>query len=152
VAITPYLLYEDAGAAVSWLTQAFGVRRLRRPMTGPDGKVAHADLSFGDSAFMLGGPAPGHQNPKRLGQATLLLYVDVPDVEKIFERAVKAGAKVIERPTDTPYGARRCAVEDPEGHQWWFARPLEKAKRGKTATKTARKTATNTRRKKKKKK
>jgi PhnB protein len=136
VAITPYLLYEDAGAAVSWLTKAFGVRMLRQPMTGPDGRVAHADLTFGDSAFMLGGPAAGYKNPKRLGQPTLLLYVDVPDVEKVFQRAVNAGAKVVESPTDTPYGARRCAVEDPEGHQWWFAHPLGKAKRGKTATKT----------------
>lgn len=140
MAITPYLLYEDAGAAVAWLAKALGARKLRRPMVGPDGRVAHADLVLGDDAIMLGGPAAGYRNPKKLGQATVLLYIDVPDVEKIFKRAVAAGAKVVESPKDTDYGARRCAVEDPEGHQWWFAQALRKpAPRRKPATASRRK-------------
>lgn len=41
-----------------------------------------------------------------------------------FERAVQAGAVVLEKPADQPYGHRRYGVEDPEGHRWFFAQPI----------------------------
>ncbi|HEX5048196.1 MAG TPA: VOC family protein [Gammaproteobacteria bacterium] len=138
MAITPYLLYEDAGAAIGWLKRAFGTRTVGRPMKDADGIVRHANLALDGNELMLGGPAAGYKNPKNSGGATLLLYIDVPDVQKAFDRAVKAGATVIESPRPTPYGALRCAVADPEGHQWWFAQPLPKRKK-KAKTRTARK-------------
>jgi hypothetical protein len=45
-----------------------------------------------------------------------------------FERAVYAGAVVLEKPTDQPYGDRRYGVEDPEGHRWYFAQAITHAK------------------------
>jgi PhnB protein len=142
--ITPYLLYEDAGAALTWLAKAFGFRQGSRPMKGPDGKVSHADMRLGEHAIMLGGPAGSYMNPKRLGGATVLLYVDIDDVEKLFRRAVKAGATVVEEPKNTEYGARRCGVDDPEGHRWYFAQTIAKPKKGK---KKGAKRATKARRK-----
>jgi uncharacterized glyoxalase superfamily protein PhnB len=38
--ITPYLLYGDLGAAVAWITAAFGLSERSR-MNGPDGKPRH---------------------------------------------------------------------------------------------------------------
>jgi uncharacterized glyoxalase superfamily protein PhnB len=149
MAITPYLLYEDAGAAVAWLKKAFGFRTVRQPMKDAQGEVRHADLLLGEHVVMLGAPAGEYKNPLRLGQWTQLVYVDVGNVARAYARAVEAGAKVIEEPTDTPYGARRFGVEDPEGHRWYFAQPLARPgkvaarkKRGKQATKkTAKKKA-----------
>ena len=46
------------------------------------------------------------------------------DIDKHFERAVEAGAVVLEKPADQPYGERRYGVEDPEGHGWYFAQPI----------------------------
>lgn len=115
MAITPYVLYEDAGAAIAWLAKAFGFRKSGPPMKGPDGRVWHADLELGEHAILLGGPGGSYRSPKRSGAATVLMYVDVDDAAKCYRRAVKAGAKVIEEPTDTAYGARRFGVEDPEG-------------------------------------
>jgi len=47
-------------------------------------------------------------------------------VDKHFERARKAGAKILEEPVDTFYGHRRYGAEDPEGHQWYFAQENKK--------------------------
>lgn len=121
MAITPYLLYEDVGAALQWLAKAFGLRKLGRAISGPDGKINHAAMRLGEANVMMGYPGPTYKNPKRLGQATQNLYVDVADVDKHFKRAVKGGAKIIEEPADTFYGARRYGAEDPEGHRWYFA-------------------------------
>jgi len=147
VAITPYLLYRDADAAVAWLTRAFGLRRTRDVYRGPDGRINHALLTFGDASMMLGCPGPDIENPKSLGHATHHLYVDVVDVERHYRRAVKAGAVIVEQPNDRPYGARRYAAEDPEGHRWFFAQDLALKKAAPKRAARSRKPKARTRRK-----
>jgi uncharacterized glyoxalase superfamily protein PhnB len=123
--ITPYLYYEDLGATLKWLAKAFGLRPHGPRMKGPDGRTSHAAMKLGNGVVMMGRPPdPGYRNPKRLGQATQSLYVMVGDVDRHFERARKAGARILEEPKDTEYGHRRYGACDPEGHEWYFARQL----------------------------
>jgi uncharacterized glyoxalase superfamily protein PhnB len=148
MAITPYLLYQDAGAAVDWLAKAFGLRP-DEVMKGADGRVDHASMTFGKALLMFGSPGPDFKGPRAIGHWTANLYVDVDDVEKHHARAVKAGATIIEEPRDTPYGARRYGAEDLEGHRWYFAqalaakraRPKKKSKRSKPVARAKRATA-----------
>jgi PhnB protein len=122
--ITPYLHYADLEGAMRWLEKAFGFHELLR-QTGPDGKLRHAEMRLGDSGMiMMGWPGPGYRTPKQLGQVTQNLYVRVDDVDAMFERATAAGAVVLEKPADQVYGERRCGLEDPEGHRWYFAQPF----------------------------
>jgi PhnB protein len=126
--ITPYLHYADLEGAMEWLAKAFGFRELMR-QTGPDKKPRHAEMMLGETGLlMLGWPGPGYRNPKQLGQVTQNLYVRIDNVDALFERATKAGAAVLERPADQPYGERRCGLEDPEGHRWYFAQPIPPGK------------------------
>ena len=97
-------------------------------MKGKDGKIDHAAMKLGDDLVMMGRPKSGYRNPKRLGQATQSLYVNVGDVDKHFERARKAGANILEEPKDTEYGHRRYGAADPEGHQWYFAQEVRRPK------------------------
>jgi uncharacterized glyoxalase superfamily protein PhnB len=137
MAITPYLLYRDAGAAVDWLAKAFGLRKTGDVFKGQDGRINHASMTFGEAPLMLGSPGPEFQGPKAIGHVTQNLYVDVDDIEKHYARAVAAGANVIEKPNDTFYGARRYGAEDLEGHQWYFAQDLSATrKRPKKATRS----------------
>ncbi len=118
--ITPYILYEDVGAALDWLTKAFGFSERSR-MAAPDGTVNHAEMELSDGVIMMGHPGPDYQNPKRHGHVSLLINVYVDDVDKHFEQAQAAGAKILDEPEDQFYGDRRYAVEDLEGHRWNFA-------------------------------
>jgi uncharacterized glyoxalase superfamily protein PhnB len=124
MAITAYLLYEDVDGAMKFLAKAFGFKKYGPVMRGSDGKINHAAMQLRDDMIMMGHPGPKYKSPKRLGQATFNLYVDVDDVDAHFARASTAGARIIEEPKDTPYGARRYGAEDPEGHQWYFAHEL----------------------------
>ena len=137
MAITPYLLYQDVGAALTWLTKAFGLRKTGQAFKDANRRVTHAEMVLGDAVLLLGSPGPDFKNPKALGQATQNLYVDVDDVAKHHARAAKAGARIIEVPQDTVYGARRYGAEDPEGHRWYFAQDLKRQRR--PARKTTRK-------------
>jgi len=122
--ITPYLYYEDLDAAMDWLAKTFGFKRFGPAMTGPDGKTNHAAMKLGDGLVMMGRVGGKYKNPRRLGQATQSLYVMVPNADRHFARAKKSGGKVLEEPADTEYGHRRYGMEDPEGHEWYFAHEL----------------------------
>ena len=135
MAITPYLYYEDVAAALTFLSKAFGFEKFGESMTGPDGKVQHAAMKLDDALVMMGYPGPAYRNPRRLGEATQSLYVNVDDVDEHFERARKAGATILEDPKDTFYGDRRYGAEDPEGHQWYFAQEISKRSKPKKAAK-----------------
>ena len=49
------------------------------------------------------------------------LYVYVEDADAAYRRAIAAGARSVEEPTDTPYGDRRATVEDKWGNSWQIA-------------------------------
>ncbi len=121
--VTPYLLYEDADAAIDFLTRAFGFREVDR--TPGEAGGLHAELDVGDgSQVFVGQPVSGYRGPAVVGQ-TCLVYVLIPsDADGHAARARDAGGRIIEEPNDTAYGQRRYGVEDPQGHHWFFGAPL----------------------------
>jgi uncharacterized glyoxalase superfamily protein PhnB len=126
MAITAYLYYEDVDGALRFLAKAFGFRKYGVTMRGPDGKTIHASMKLGSGLIMMGRPGSGYRNPKRLGQTTQSLYVNVTSIDQHFQRARKAGAAVIEEPADMEYGDRRYGATDPEGHEWYFAQRIRR--------------------------
>jgi uncharacterized glyoxalase superfamily protein PhnB len=121
--VVPYLLYEDAGAAMNWLIKVFGFTQRVRDQQS-DGTVRHGVLLTGNGGVvMLGSPGAGFRGPARLGEVTQLQCVTVTDLPAHRERAQAAGADVSE--TSIRAGrARSYTVDDPEGHRWYFSEPL----------------------------
>lgn len=121
--ITPYLLYEDAGAALDFLSQAFGFEEMRRN-TASDGKVSHAEMRYRSGEIHLGQP-DSPSSPGTYGGTTVLLYVYVDNVDDHCAQARAAGAQIVEGPADQDYGERRYHCRDREGHSWYFAQRLD---------------------------
>lgn len=102
--VVPYLLYEDAGAAMDWLTRVFGFAERQRDEQH-DGIVRHGELVTGNGGvIMLGSPGPGFRGPAKLGEVTQLVCVTVTDLEAHRVRAQAAGAEV----TADLYGSEGC--------------------------------------------
>jgi PhnB protein len=118
--ISPYVYYEDAAAAIDWLTKAFGFKeRMRIP--NKNGRVMHAELELDGGVVMLATPERENlANPKRLGTTTSSIYAYVDDIDAHFEQARSAGAEILQEPEDMPYGDRHYGAKDPEGQEWWF--------------------------------
>src|SRR6056297_510936 len=94
--ITPYIVVKDAPAAIEFYKNAFGaVEKMR--LTGPDGKLAHAEVHIGDSIVMLADEHPdmGAVGPdtSRGASFSLMIYTEQPD--EMFETALSAGAEVL---------------------------------------------------------
>jgi PhnB protein len=120
--VTPYLQVDDASAAIEFYTRAFGAKERGR-MAGPDGKIAHAEITIGDSAIMLSDPSPQSQtrSPKELGGTTATVFLYVEDVDAAFQQATDAGATVTMPLEDMFWGDRFGSVTDPFGHHWSLA-------------------------------
>ena len=86
-------------------------------------------MKFGKDLVMMGCPGADYKNPRELGQATQCLFINVAGIDKHFERAKKAGARIIQDLADAPFGQRRYGAEDPEGHQWFFGTQSKKKRK-----------------------
>ncbi len=127
--ICPCLWYQDAPAAIDWLTRAFGFELLFR-VPAPDGAeadthVPHAEMRLGDLVVMLGSLRPndplGMVSPAAAGGVTQCIYIGLDSgLDALFARAETAGAETVRALSHTDYGSREFAVRDPEGHLWCF--------------------------------
>lgn len=124
--VSPGLAIDGAAAAIEFYKNVFGAtERMRMP--GPDGKIVHCELMFGNSVVMLGDPAPDMDflDPKTVGGTPVNLYVYVEDADAAFAAALSAGAKELTPMTTQFYGDRSGSFEDPWGHRWTVATHVE---------------------------
>ena len=130
--VTPYLTVRGAAEVINFLKQAFKAETPEEPLKQPDGKIMHAAVKIGDSIVMI-----ADENEMMKAQPSWL-YVYVPNVDSVFQQAIKAGGKAIMEPTDMFYGDRCGGVKDPSGNSWMIAThkedvaPQELAKRAET--------------------
>ena len=105
--VTPRIVVHEAQLLVEFLKYVFRA-------TGEYRSDAPTVLSIGDSIIMISDA--GIRDP-----APAFLYVYVDNTDETYRRAVQAGARSLEEPSDLPYGDRRGMVEDKWGNTWQIA-------------------------------
>lgn len=117
--ITPYLIVHRPDELINFLRDAFGAVEKSR-FTAPNGTLMHSEVIVGDSVLMIGeATASNPATPSNIN-------VYVSDVDRTFERAIKAGGSSISDPSDRIYGERTGGVKDNTGNQWWISAQIEK--------------------------
>ena len=121
--VTPYLTIDSsASEALDWYKRAFGAKELARQTT-PDGKILHARMRIGDSIVMLSDnlrPSATASSSARDTSSSpkVALHIYSRNVDKLWQQAVDAGAKV-NMPIDNQFwGERYGQLSDPYGHNW----------------------------------
>ena len=127
--VTPELAVEGGVAALEFYCKAFGAKELRRQVT-PGGKLVHGRIRIGDSIVMLSDLFPGTDRvaPSNVGSSTVALHIYTNDVEKLWNRAVDAGAKVTMPLEDQFWGERYGHLIDPFGHHWSLSQRIRMSK------------------------
>ena len=115
--VIPVVRYADPRAAITFLTEAFGFTSTM-VVDGPDGSVAHAELTWASGMIMIGTAGESDLIPALTGASVVYVVVDDPDAH--HERAVAAGAEVVQELVDQDYGSREYTARDPEGNLWSF--------------------------------
>jgi len=115
--VWPTLSATDARALIDFLVEAFGF--IEVAVHGEGGEIAHAELAWPlGGGIMLGSNRPDRVWALRPG--TFGAYVVTDDPDGLHDRAVKAGATIVQGLTDTGYGSRDFIARDPEGNLWSF--------------------------------
>lgn len=124
--VTPYLCVDGADAAIGFYTEVFGAKERGR-MPAPGDKVGHAELQLGDSVIMLSDELPemDQRSPKSVGGTPVTISVYVEDVDAVFDRGIRAGARPLRPVENQFYGDRAGQFEDPFGHRWSVASHVE---------------------------
>jgi PhnB protein len=105
--VTPRIVVHNAQGLVEFLCYAFGAR-------GAYDRGSPSIVMIGDSRLMIS--ETGTRGPKHA-----FLYVYLSDPDTAYHRALEHGAKSVEAPFETPYGDRRCMIEDRWGNTWQIA-------------------------------
>ena len=116
--------YRDVAKAVDWLCAVFGFQR-RLIVPGESGEMAHAQLRFGLSIFILSAVEPRAEAPLDAlarcdpdPRGGVHVVVDDPDVH--CARAWAAGARILREPEDARSGGSSYSCRDLEGKVWTF--------------------------------
>jgi PhnB protein len=123
-AVTPYLAVRNARAAIAFYTAAFRARQ-KLLLEGQDGRIGHATLGIGPAEIYLADEHPEFENfvgPETLAGTSVILDLEVDDVDAAVERAVAAGATLIRPPDHPESGVQAGKVRDPFGHVWLITR------------------------------
>jgi uncharacterized glyoxalase superfamily protein PhnB len=132
--ISTALYYRNASQAIDWLCRAFGFE-VHLKIDGPDGTIAHSELTYGGGLIMVSEASkrekfPSRRSPREVdGINTQNMMVFVDDADAHCAKARAAGAVITMEPSVTDHGpdywsdkTYECA--DLEGHHWWFCERL----------------------------
>ena len=115
--VTPTLVVKGAARLIDFMKEAFGAEEAFR-MPVPSGEIMHAEVRIGDSVVML-------NDAMRQSPNTSSLFLYVTDVDRVYQRALKAGATSLSEPADMFWGDRMAQVKDAFGNQWSIATHVE---------------------------
>lgn len=117
-AVTPWIIGHDTAGLMDWLKRAFGAEELAR-LTGPDGRIGHAEMRIGDAIVMMFDAKPEWPATP----AFLRLYAE--DSDATFAQAVRAGGTAVTNVTHLAFGDRVGRVRDPFGNLYWIQTHIE---------------------------
>jgi uncharacterized glyoxalase superfamily protein PhnB len=124
-AIVAHLVVDDADRAATWYARAFGAVERRRVRV-PDGRLMSVELELGAATIHLADQFEelGVLAPPSIGGTATVLALVTDDADALWERAVGAGADVLQPLADAFWGERHGQLADPFGHRWNIAQHL----------------------------
>src|SRR5690242_4274860 len=97
VRLIPLLVVRDAAHAIDFYVRALGASEIVRYENKVHRTVSHADLAALGATFSITEEARAWNSdaPPSLGGSPVVLQLSVDDVDAVFERMTRAGAKVV---------------------------------------------------------
>lgn len=114
----PQLMIGKGTTDISFYQNAFGATE-NFCLRNEDGTVHVAELQVADVVFHVHEVMhPRFMSPEQYQSTTVLIGLFVPDVDKVMNQAVSAGATVVSPAKDYEYHYRQGEIKDPFGHYW----------------------------------
>jgi len=137
--IAPMIVAKDIEKTYDYFTNVLGFAGLGK-FQGPDGNVMHASvvlptrtgeatIMFSPWNFVVNNPDMSGEFATNLNKGVLgngvVLFLNIPDVDKYHGFISSKGAIIDEPPTDQFWGDRTISVLTPDGYYLTFASPIK---------------------------
>jgi PhnB protein len=110
--VSPYFILNGAQTFIEWMEDVFNAKEMRR-YSHADGTIMHSEIQIDDSIIMVG------DSSQKFPAIRLVMHVYVPNVDKIFQKAIKSGCEVFEEPKESEGDPdRRATFIDYWGNMW----------------------------------
>jgi len=109
------LYVEDVNKTIDFYERAFGFQRKMLHEAGDYGELDSGDTSLSFSSLQLMsdlGKSPSNALPN---SPTFEIAFETPEVKSALDRAIKAGAKLVQDAREEPWGQTTSYVSDPNG-------------------------------------
>ena len=125
----PYLVLNDAAAAIEFYIAAFDAEELTRHIAPHSDRIMHAHLKINSGDLMLSddfSPEMGgkSETPIALGGSPVTIALEVEDAYAAWDKAIAAGAIVTMPLADQFWGDRYGQLKDPFGHKWSISQTI----------------------------
>ena len=118
----PIITVADLGATRTFYERLGFAQTFQFP---PDGEPGFVTMGRGSSSIGIGaGGTGGAERAAPAGDDRFAYWVYVDDVDAAVAELEAAGAPVVERPVDQPWGERVAAVRDPAGNKVYLGAPI----------------------------
>ena len=115
ISLAPWLSVSNSAKASKFYQEAFGAIEVYR-LESPDGACV-LRLNIGSAEIWLSDDSELEPKTEVLGGESVRMILTVPDPDKIFDLAVKAGGSVM-FPVSEAHGWRLGRLADPFGLHW----------------------------------
>ena len=109
--IFPIISTPDLAASLAFYRDLLGAT-VSYDFLGADGEPDHVGLELGSAELGIGRDLTASAGPSE--RFALWVYAD--DCDAAVERLRAAGVRIVEEPTDQPWGERIARVADPDGN------------------------------------
>ena len=126
----PHLIVSDGMAALRFYKEVLGAEEGHN-MMAPDGKrLMHGEIVLDGHKLVVSDEFAASEGgncktPQTLGGTCVRITLQTDDADRVVERAVARGAKVLMPVQDMFWGARYGQILDPFGHNWGINQQLK---------------------------
>ena len=125
--VAAYITIKGAAAAIDFYVENFGAVEAFRLTDPSDGRIGHAELMFGRTRMMISDEFAdfGALGPDHFAGSPVKLYIEVPDVNAVFAKAIANGATEMRPVKQQFFGMKGGMLADPFGYQWFIQTKTE---------------------------
>lgn len=78
-----------------------------------------------DQCFIMAGECKNALSPRDLGDHSYFAYLEVDEIDRLYEASVNKGATVTKALRNEPWGMREFGIQTTDGHRIMFGSPAE---------------------------
>ncbi len=78
-----------------------------------------------DQCFIMAGECPDALSPQELGDHSYFAYLEVDEIDQLYEAVIAKDVTVIKNLRNEPWGMREFGIQTVDGHRIMFGCPTE---------------------------